>query len=113
MLRCPCCGSEVDRPFLVDINSNTVARGDRIVRVTASQAILIDALWRAYPAAVVIDDLRWALYGGRAREPGNPRATIKVMLSHCRYQLTSVGIGIKGSFGQGEKQSYRLVVHTT
>jgi DNA-binding response OmpR family regulator len=97
---CPCCGSATDRPFIVDLATNTVVVGARSVRLTPQRTELLWLLAEAYPGAVSSDTALRRLYGLRD-EPKHPDKTIQVQIHHLRKQIALLGLRIKTNFNRG------------
>jgi DNA-binding response OmpR family regulator len=103
--QCPCCGTEVERPFIVDLYTNAVVRGDRRVRLQPTQAVLLHTIAKKYPAGARMAELLVAVYGG-IDGPANPMEATRVQICNVRKKIAPLGLGITNQFAVG----YRFVV---
>jgi DNA-binding response OmpR family regulator len=103
--KCPCCGSAVQAPAIVDLNSNTVAVGGKSVRVRPQCAELVHVLVEAYPAGVAYERIFMRLHGA-ANEPNDPKNSLSAQLVYLRRLLKHLGVKIISDWGFGLRLEY-------
>lgn len=105
---CPCCGSVTGtRLPIVDLNTNTVAWGDKATKLFPIQAEILHLLVRRFPGTVPYDTVISRVWG--VDEPANgAEVSMKVHLCGMRRRLEKADIRfkIKTVWGEG----YRLVL---
>lgn len=96
---CPCCGSGIDAPVAVDLNTNTLSTRGETVRLTAREAEIMSILAKAYPAAATYQKIFAGLYGAGGG-PDDPLNSLSVMLVRLRRLLAPLGISILTQHGK-------------
>ena len=107
MTSCPCCGSEVSRPVLVSLDTNTVSTAKGSMRVEPQCAEFVAALLRKYPNAIRIEALGLAVWGESFFDL--KENTLRVGLHKARKAIAPLGIAIETISGVG----YRLSTSKT
>jgi DNA-binding response OmpR family regulator len=85
---CPCCGSETDRPFVVDLTSNSISVDGETVRMQGREAEILFVLASAYPAPVSMDRLITRVYNGQ--EPERADVTIRTLVCRLRRRIAKL-----------------------
>lgn len=113
---CPCCGSPVARPVVVDLNTNMASANGKAVHTTPSEAVILNALINAYPGTVRVAQIIRDLWGMR-EEPETAGMTLRVWMTKLRHRLVPLGLGIKctrvAHGGAADESRYRLVLKTS
>jgi hypothetical protein len=99
-VRCPCCGQETKAGLLVDLQTNTVASGDKLVRMNPTLAEFVYSLSSRYPRTVDYETIGWDLYAHNAPEG----ETLRVRLAMWASLGRKLGLDIKNVRHRG----YRL-----
>jgi DNA-binding winged helix-turn-helix (wHTH) protein len=103
--KCPCCGSAVEVPAIVDLDLNVIAVGGKSVRVRPQCAELVHVLVEAYPAGVAYERIFMRLHGA-ANEPNDPKNSLSAQLVYLRRLLKQVGVKIVSEWGFGLRLQY-------
>jgi len=101
---CPCCGSvKGTRLPIVDLNTNTVAWGDKATKLTPIGAELMTLFVKAYPGMVTRSRLIERVWGD-ADPPLTAESALNVHIHQLRKVLRPMGWGVRVVWGDG----YRL-----
>jgi DNA-binding winged helix-turn-helix (wHTH) protein len=104
---CPCCGQAVaPERVLVDLETNSLCRFGRTLRLEPAQAEILHLLAEATPRTLRDDALFIGLWGS-ADWPSAPDRTVSVLISRMRQACARLGIGIERVRSVG----YRLQCH--
>jgi DNA-binding response OmpR family regulator len=107
MTTCPCCGGTVARPLVVDLETNTVARGDRAIQVEPRTAEILSILADAYPAAVDREKLIDGIWGV-GTSAWQKRPTLRRHIERTRPKAQSIGLLIETVRTSRTNTSYRF-----
>ncbi len=100
MTKCPCCGTLTENDVVVDLNSNQIARGDKVVKLGPQQAELLFILAAVMPAYVRSDRLAQKLYGA-GEEPEGGLACVRSNLCIARKKIKPLGLNLPSRNGTG------------
>jgi DNA-binding response OmpR family regulator len=101
--RCPCCGQELKgEKLLVDLEGNTIAYGNKKVRVSRREAEFARILVQAFPREVPRQEIIDQLFGSRQTDPS--KNLVSVYAHKLRPAFYTLGFAITSSYGTG----YRL-----
>lgn len=91
---CPCCGQPVTGvDVLVSLDANAATRGDRLVRLTPHQAVILHMLVRAGLRGVGRDALYSGLYGPLGGPPEGSN-TLNTQITKLRSKLRALDLAI-------------------
>ena len=90
---CPTCGSHVENPFLVSLETNTILINGNIVELSPDQAVIAKVIVDRYPSVVSRDALISAIWG-YVNEPKDPKRCLAVKISELRARLDHTGYTI-------------------
>lgn len=99
---CPCCGSSVERPVIVSLDTNTISSPLGSVHVKPKTAEMLDTLVKKFPGSVRNDALGVAMWGNGYWDID--RNTLGVHVSIGRKILRPLGLEIVNCWNVG----YRL-----
>lgn len=102
MTSCPCCGSQVDRPVCVSLDTNTISTAMGALRVTPQTAEMVHALLSKFPGSMRVEALGVAVWGNHYWEISDARLRGQIRVS--RKTLKPLGLDIVSTWGTG----YRL-----
>lgn len=100
--KCPCCGTTVNKPILVDITANIISFGGIEVRVPTRWAEVMRIMVGRMPHPATTDQVIGALWAERD-EPENIGNNVKVVISQLRHALVGSGLAIRTVYGVGYK----------
>lgn len=108
-MNCPCCGQPVlsSCPALVSLDKNTVAVGNKSLRLRPQEAEILYAIAEAWPGALSKDRLMQKLYGLGERD-GSLQSTF-VAISRLRKNVEPLGLGIPHTSSRSDTGGYSLV----
>lgn len=106
--KCPCCDSQVDKPLLVDIETNILAVGDKRSRLVHRELEVMRVLTRALPGTARFAQVIAALWPPPLDEPEDAENSVHVVISKLRRTLSGSPFRIRTVHGVG----YRLERHT-
>ena len=107
MTSCPCCGSEVSRPVIVSLDTNSVSTSLGTLHVTPKTAEIVHALLSKFPGSLRTEALGVAVWGNEYWNNDGSRLRGQVIMS--RKALKPLGLDIVSTWGTG----YRLSTSKT
>lgn len=105
MNKCPCCGSSVDIPVIVDLNRNMVSVNGSSVKVSPQCAEILHILSESYPATVPYDRI-YARLHGVGGGPENARNALSVQHFFLRRALAGLNLKVASVWGVGLRLEY-------
>jgi DNA-binding winged helix-turn-helix (wHTH) protein len=108
---CPCCGQSVDTSdIMLSLESNVIARGSRLLRLSPMEAEMMALLLQRHPNRVTIDHFWRAIYG-RTEGPDSDMS-LRTSICKLRKQIRPLGIEVESYYSRGVRLEggYRLVI---
>lgn len=105
-MKCPCCGSDlekVDRP-LISLETNKLLAGAEIVRLTRREAEIMSLLIDRMPVVVPNEMMIRKLWG--VAEPDDAYDTVKVYICRLRKKIATCGLRLRTVWGEGHVLEY-------
>lgn len=97
---CPCCGGQVETALpVVDLNTNTAAWRNSVIKLSGQKAEILHTLLEKYPSAVGQDAMTAALWG--VHEPKTAYNLLSVLISKLREDLKPWGFSVDTTYGKG------------
>lgn len=109
MSTCPCCGSEVDVPFMISVETNAVSTIMGAVQLAPTEFDLLQSVASVFPGTRERRDICKDIWGPLADGSESTMNHFKVLVSKLRSKLKPIGIEIVAPYNGG----FRLVIPST